>query len=97
MMLRMSVLTEASFALSFEDANFGMAIAAKRPITTTTVSSSIKVKPFRLNMLHLPSIGLGQIVIGPEFPQSARPVLRCRPGANLLSLFQTITYDICLA
>ena len=90
-------MTEASFALSFEDANFGMAIAARRPITTTTVSSSIKVKPLRLNIRHLPPIGRGQAVIGPKFPQSARPVLGCLLGVNLLSLFQAMTYEIRLA
>src|ERR1041384_2208519 len=54
MMFRMSVFTEASFALSFDDANFGMAMAARSPITTTTVSSSIKVKPLRLNIVPPP-------------------------------------------
>src|ERR1043166_6890367 len=42
-MLRRSVFTDASLALSFVAANFGMAMAARMPMITTTISSSIKV------------------------------------------------------
>src|SRR5688500_19075044 len=50
MLLRRSVLTDASLALSLVAANFGIAMAARMPMITTTISSSISVKPFRLNM-----------------------------------------------
>ena len=51
-MLRRSVLTEASFALSLVAANLGIAIAAKMPMITTTMRSSIRVKPFRFLGQH---------------------------------------------
>src|SRR3990167_7934626 len=46
----MSVLTEASLALSFVVENFGMAMAARMPIITTTISNSISVKPLRFSI-----------------------------------------------
>src|SRR5262249_41570108 len=38
---------DARYAFCFVLANFGMAIAAKMPMITTTISSSIRVKPLR--------------------------------------------------
>src|SRR5207245_7367651 len=38
---------EARYAFSFVLANFGIAIAAKMPMITTTISSSMRVKPLR--------------------------------------------------
>src|SRR5918995_1818292 len=49
--LRRSVFMLAIFALSFVFANFGIAIAAKMPMITTTINSSIRVKPLRLLIL----------------------------------------------
>src|SRR5258705_2323652 len=43
----MSVFTDASFALSLVAANFGIGIAARMPMITTTISSSMRVKPLR--------------------------------------------------
>src|SRR5437762_11644978 len=43
--LRRSDFIEAIYAFSFVFANFGIAMAAKMPIITTTISSSIRVKP----------------------------------------------------
>ena len=40
----------ASTAFSFVFANFGIAIAARMPMMTTTISSSIRVKPLRFNI-----------------------------------------------
>ncbi len=37
----------ATYAFSFVLENFGMAMAAKSPMITTTMSSSIRVKPRR--------------------------------------------------
>src|SRR5204862_8275836 len=44
---RRSDFIEARYAFSFVFANFGIAIAAKMPMITTTIRSSIKVKPLR--------------------------------------------------
>src|SRR5580765_496318 len=45
--LRRSDFMEAMYAFSFVLANFGIAMAAKMPMITTTISSSISVKPLR--------------------------------------------------
>src|SRR5881409_1838592 len=45
--LRRSDFIEARYAFSFVLANFGIAIAAKMPMITTTISSSMSVKPLR--------------------------------------------------
>src|SRR6185503_18873119 len=47
-MLRRSDFIAATYALSFVLANFGIAIAARIPMMTTTIRSSIRVKPFLL-------------------------------------------------
>ena len=44
--LRRSDFIEAMYAFSFVFANFGIAIAARMPMITTTIRSSISVKPF---------------------------------------------------
>src|SRR5437867_9262028 len=45
--LRRSDFIEARYAFSFVFANFGIAIAARMPMITTTINSSIRVKPLR--------------------------------------------------
>src|SRR5690349_1411101 len=45
--LRRSDFIEAMYALPFVFANFGIAMAAKMPMITTTIRSSISVKPLR--------------------------------------------------
>src|SRR5437764_9611543 len=45
--LRRSDFIEAMYALPFVFANFGIAMAAKMPMMTTTISSSMSVKPLR--------------------------------------------------
>src|SRR6185436_2158966 len=45
--LRRSDFMEAMYAFSFVLANFGIAIAAKMPMMTTTINNSISVKPLR--------------------------------------------------
>src|SRR6266545_1420603 len=51
--------TEARYAFSFVLANFGIAIAAKMPMITTTIRSSISVKPLRFiwgaSLLRVPA------------------------------------------
>src|SRR6476646_1806939 len=47
-MLRRSDFIAATYALSLVLANFGIAIAARMPMMTTTIRSSIRVKPFLL-------------------------------------------------
>src|SRR5687768_18080631 len=43
--LRKSLRIEAVYALPFVSPNFGIAIAARSPMITTTISNSIRVKP----------------------------------------------------
>jgi hypothetical protein len=38
---------DARYAFSFVFANFGIAMAARMPMITTTIRSSIRVKPLR--------------------------------------------------
>src|SRR3954464_4263559 len=45
--LRRSEIIAVLYALLLVFANFGIAIAAKMPMITTTMSSSIRVKPLR--------------------------------------------------
>src|SRR5438309_1132879 len=45
--LRRSDFIEARYAFSFVLANFGIAIAAKMPMITTTINNSMSVKPLR--------------------------------------------------
>src|SRR6266508_610157 len=51
---RRSDFIEARYAFSFVLANFGIAIAAKMPMITTTIRSSISVKPLRFIWTNLP-------------------------------------------
>src|SRR6059036_282927 len=51
---RRSDFIEARYAFSFVFANFGIAIAAKMPMITTTIRSSISVKPLRFIWTNLP-------------------------------------------
>src|SRR5438105_14123768 len=46
--LRRSDFMAVMYAFDFVFANFGIAIAAKIPMMTTTIRSSISVKPFRV-------------------------------------------------
>src|SRR6202521_463091 len=55
--LRRSDFIAATYALSFVLANFGIAIAARIPIMTTTIKSSISVKPFLLRSISSPEAG----------------------------------------
>ena len=43
--LRRSDFIDAMYAFSFVFANFGIAMAARMPMMTTTISSSMRVKP----------------------------------------------------
>src|SRR5690349_2637252 len=49
--LRRSDFIEAMYAFSFVLANLGIAMAAKMPMITTTISSSISVKPLRFMLI----------------------------------------------
>src|SRR5512138_3116588 len=49
--LRRSDFIDARYAFSFVLANFGIAIAARMPMMTTTINSSIRVKPLRFCIL----------------------------------------------
>src|ERR1019366_3581150 len=58
--LRRSDFIEATYAFSFVFANFGIAIAARMPMMTTTIRSSMRVKPFWLRGIG----GLLEAVMG---------------------------------
>ena len=60
-MFRRSDFIDARYAFSFVFANFGIAIAARMPMITTTIRSSIRVKPLRV-VAHGVAI-LGQEVV----------------------------------
>src|SRR5436309_15885493 len=55
-MFRRSDFIEAMYAFSFVLANFGIAMAARMPMITTTISSSMSVKPLRF-ILDYPPVG----------------------------------------
>src|SRR5207245_6669594 len=55
-MFRRSDFIEEMYAISFVLANFGIAMAARMPMITTTINSSISVKPLRF-IGHSPSKG----------------------------------------
>src|SRR5258706_1069348 len=54
-MLRRSDFIAATYALSFVFANFGIAIAARMPMMTTTIKSSMRVNPFLLRDIGSPA------------------------------------------
>src|ERR1041384_5199839 len=51
--LRRSDFMAVTYAFDLVLANFGIAIAAKMPMMTTTISSSMSVKPLRLRSICL--------------------------------------------
>src|SRR5579862_8411709 len=51
---RKSDFIEAMYAFSFVFANFGIAIAARMPMMTTTIRSSMSVNPLRFIGCYLP-------------------------------------------
>src|SRR6266513_5930360 len=63
--LRRSDFIAAMYAFDFVFANFGIAIAARMPIMTTTISSSISVKPFRLRSM---SVSMRNELLGARGP-----------------------------
>src|ERR1700755_2312141 len=52
--LRRSDFIAVMYAFDLVFANFGIAIAARIPMMTTTMSSSISVKPLRLESIQAP-------------------------------------------
>src|SRR6266702_786856 len=68
--LRRSDFIDARYAFSFVFANFGIAIAAKMPMITTTIRSSISVNPLRFTLNYLP-LGTGSRSQGRR-PQTRR-------------------------
>src|SRR5206468_11557314 len=68
--LRRSDFIEARYAFSFVLANFGIAIAARMPMITTTMRSSISVKPLRF-MATPPCRGIRTNVAGGTPPGNA--------------------------
>src|SRR3989442_7291554 len=60
---RRSDFIDARYAFSFVFANFGIAIAAKMPMMTTTIRSSINVKPLRFIWTNLPHANWYSVII----------------------------------
>ena len=56
--LRRSDFMAVMYAFCFVLANFGIAIAAKMPMITTTIKSSMSVKPLRFSMCVLRGCGV---------------------------------------
>src|SRR5947209_4718320 len=63
--LRRSDFIEARYAFSFVLANLGIAMAAKMPIITTTISSSMSVKSLRFISLYSRPVGVQRWAIDP--------------------------------
>ncbi len=67
------------YAFCFVSANFGIAMAAKMPMMTTTISSSISVKPFRVRFMLLSEYGRG---VRSRGRTAFRPLLKQRLGQD---------------
>src|SRR5205809_7047939 len=78
--LRRSEFIEARYAFSFVLANFGIAIAARMPMITTTINSSISVKPLRF-MSTPPCRGVRTNVAGGTLPGNAGRTAATRGGS----------------
>src|SRR3979411_2802088 len=63
--LRRSDFIAATYALSLVFANFGIAIAARMPMMTTTIRSSISVKPFLALIIRF-SLRVGEPEVNAE-------------------------------
>src|SRR5436309_11189059 len=79
---RKSDFIEARYAFSFVFANFGIAIAARIPMITTTIRSSIRVKPF---LFTCTTSGRWDTVSGAAY----RPVRR--PFSHIKMTIETTT------
>src|SRR5204862_310687 len=76
--LRRSDFIDARYAFSFVFANFGIAIAAKMPMITTTIRSSISVKPLRFIRTNLPcrKSDLGDTILPHRLEARIMPYLK---------------------
>src|SRR5207244_12683412 len=74
-MLRRSDFIAATYALSFVFANFGIAIAARMPMMTTTIRSSMRVKPLLLLIQDSPDALVNR-------HRLSRPLVYKRRGAR---------------
>src|SRR3954463_688200 len=66
--LRRSDFIAAMYAFDLVFANFGIAIAARIPMITTTIRSSIRVKPLRMESIQTPVSEEGVVLSGPGGP-----------------------------
>src|SRR5262245_60730103 len=89
---------DAKYAFCFVLANFGIAIAAKMPMITTTISSSMSVKPLRfmpsfpLNVVDLPVISIGPGAGVPAGRRATRMPPTASPHASV-SLALRLAFD----
>src|SRR2546428_9026471 len=88
--LRRADFIEAMYAFSFVLANFGIAIAARMPMITTTISSSISVRPLRF-------IVISQMWFAPYlFRPLTQSLVRLNPfRANLMPCRRAATTRPC--
>src|SRR6476620_8071108 len=80
--LRRSDFIAAMYAFSFVFANFGIAIAARIPMMTTTIRSSMSVKPLRIRVMGISLKGrrmFDATMVGKAL-SSVRDQVRQRPG-----------------
>src|SRR2546422_6307248 len=77
---RRSDFIEARYAFSFVLANFGIAIAAKMPMITTTIRSSISVKPLRFILTTSPC--MEQQHERPSIQRTIEALIIPHPGAG---------------
>src|SRR5204863_5556925 len=82
--LRRSHFIGVTYGFDFVLADFGIRIAAKMPMMTTTISSSMSVKPFRLRSMCL---SRKNELIGSPRPRLISPFLKATygPHTNALS------------
>src|SRR5438876_424819 len=91
---RRSDFIDARYAFSFVFANFGIAIAAKMPMITTTIRSSISVKPLRFIWTTSPvwSCSMGARVYRARIPASLRGTNHTQHGRVRVSTGAAVTY-----
>src|SRR5439155_764737 len=88
--LRRSDFIEARYAFSFVLANFGIAIAARMPMITTTISSSMSVKPLRFICTSPFGVPVTAIL-----RNSVEPFYRCPIQASRVPWSVTVGATVC--
>src|SRR3954465_11498680 len=93
---RRSDFIAAVYALVFVLANFGIAIAARMPMITTTIRSSISVKPLRRFFIWIPEWRGNVDNIADRLSQSVTVSSKASDGpvdCGIATLFAYRTYE----